>query len=82
MGGRCSRLCYRLAAEYPQGLCDELAKSYRRFLESAGERRPSWSLKLREDERGDGMFSKKAKVENENSQRIGGLRNPWPLEVD
>ena len=66
-----------LAAEYPQGLCIELAKAYAKELETTRNRPDSWKLVVKEDAKFKDLFSKKALVEQENEQCIGGLRNPW-----
>ena len=66
-----------LAAEYPQGLCIELAKAYVRELKVTQRRPDSWELRIEEDARVQDPFSRRARIEQENESCIGGLRNPW-----
>ena len=66
-----------LAAEYPQGLCEELARAYGEWVEENPERKEPWQLKMTEEKRGVDPFSKKLEVEEENEACVGGLRNPW-----
>ena len=61
-----------LAAEYPQGLCIELAKAYAKALEESKQRPDSWKLVFKEDAKVMDLFSKKAQVEQENELCIGG----------
>lgn len=66
-----------LAAEYPQGLCIELAKGYVEAVKKAGPRQVTWVQKFEEDVKDKDLCSKKAHRERENEQCVGGLRNPW-----
>ena len=66
-----------LAAEYPQGLCEELARAYDDWVRENPVRREPWQLKMTEEKRGVDPFSKKLEVEEENEACVGGLRNPW-----
>ena len=65
-----------LADEYPQGLCDELAKAYVSFLKDHPARAPTWRLNLREGEPQEIPWSKKFDHEQANEACVGGLRNP------
>ena len=59
--------------EYPQGLCEELARSYERALAAAPHNKPKAEVVWREDGcAGEG--SKKRKCEDENRDCVGGLR--------
>ena len=65
-----------LAAEYPQGLCIELARAYSSYLNEHPSRPSSWELRMKEGDRQELFGSKKYIVERENDDCIGGLRNP------
>ena len=65
-----------LAAEYPQGLCEELAKAYDEWVVCHPARDKEWELKLTEEQRSTDPWSKKRMIEEENDECIGGLRSP------
>ena len=65
-----------LAAEYPQGLCEELAKSYSLELKHHPFRKEVEEVVSKEDSRGPNDVSKAADRERENEECVGGLRNP------
>ena len=59
-----------------QGLCEELAKAYEKWVTEHPRRDPEWELRLTEEQRGADLWSKKRTVEDESEECIGGLRNP------
>lgn len=65
-----------LAAEYPQGLCEELAKAYLLELKHHPFRKEVEEIVSKEDCKDPCDVSKAADREKENEQCIGGLRNP------
>ena len=64
-----------LAAEYPQGLCETLAKSFEQLLKEQPKLGPIRSKKWTED-RPEDPDSRQARQEAENTSCVGGLRNP------
>lgn len=59
-----------LAAEYPQGLCIELARAYSSYLNEHPSRPSSWELRMKEGDRQELFGSKKYIVERENDDCI------------
>ena len=65
-----------LAAEYPQGLCEEVAKSFNRWLELNPVRTAMNKNPMREGEAMEDWTSARFRREKENQECIGGMRNP------
>ena len=65
-----------LAAEYPQGLCEELAKSFLKSLELQPDRQPMVHKLVKDSDGRRFVESKKGQQEAENDECVGGLRNP------
>ena len=65
-----------LAAEYPQGLCEEVAKSFCRWLEANPQRANSNKNPMKDGEVAEDWTSARYRREKENQECIGGLRNP------
>lgn len=65
-----------LAAEYPQRLCEEVAKSFRRWLDSNPTRQTVNKNPMKDGELAEDWTSARFRRERENQKCIGGLRNP------
>ena len=65
-----------LAAEYPEGLCDALAKSYKAAINEKPLRPAVKPAAVRDGELQQHQDSKRWQRKQENEQCVGGLRNP------
>ena len=62
--------------EYPQGLCEHVAAAFAEFLKQQPVREDPWHLHWTTEGTSNALFSKRAKIEQENENALGGLRNP------
>ena len=65
-----------LAAEYPQGLCEELAKEFLLHVTKLGARAHQEEVVIRDGQKKPNYEDKSWLREQENEDCIGGLRNP------
>ena len=64
------------AAEYPQGLCEELAKEFLLHVTKSGARAHQEEVVIRDGQKKPNYEDKSWLREQENEDCIGGLRNP------